>query len=207
MSRRWVDEACRNVPSANDRGRLRLVGEELDEEYTNAKLDEGTLLCATSDFGEAEALLEINRIALSASTPYLPVWLAEMVGYVGPLVYPSETACLRCYRLRADSNDPRHDISQSIRVHMTTVPEARPGTGMVPPMAGILGQIAAMEVVKWLGGHAPSDVMSRLIEINVVSFRSSIRRVLKVPRCPDCSRVMRHTLRVLEHGPQIPYRE
>jgi len=202
ISHRWVEEARRDAPVLDGKERLRLVDKGLAEQ----ELEEAALLCATSDFGEAETLLDINRIALSANKPYLPVWLAEMVGYVGPLVYPFETACLRCYRLRADSNDPRHAISQSIRAHMTTDPEARSGIGMLPPMVGILGQIAAMEVTKWLSGFAPSDVVSRLIEVNLISFRSSVRRVLKVPRCPDCSRVTHHGLRVLNYGPQVPYR-
>jgi hypothetical protein len=78
---------------------------------------------------------------------------------------------------------------------------------MLPPMAAIVGQIAAMEAAKALGGFAPPDAVGRSIEVNLVSFQTSVRRVLKVPRCPDCSRVMRRTARVLEHGPQIPYRE
>jgi molybdopterin-synthase adenylyltransferase len=179
----------------------------LDGATSPPPLDETSLLIATSDFGRAGGLGELNRAALGAKVRFLPAWVEEMVGYVGPLVYPFETACLRCYDLRVLSNDPRPDISPRVRAFMSSEPSARPGTGLLPPMAAIVGQIAAMEAVKAVSEFAPSDAVGRSIEVNLVSFNSTVRRVLKVPRCPDCSRVMSHTTRVLEHGPQIPYRQ
>jgi bacteriocin biosynthesis cyclodehydratase domain-containing protein len=171
------------------------------------EVDEPSILCGTCDLGEAEALLDLNRLALAAGTPYLPAWVSELVGYVGPLIYPLETACLRCYRVRRDSNDPRYDIAEAVRAHMTSDRDARRGVGLLPPMAAVVGEIAAMEVVKAVGRFAPSDAVARSIEINLVSFGAMVRRVLKVPRCPDCSDVMRRDGVALMRGPQLPYRK
>lgn len=165
-----------------------------------------SMVCATSDFGEADALLEVNRLALAAGRPFLPAWLGEMVGYVGPLNIPFETACLRCYRLRAASNDAEHDVRRAVRERITVDPDARAATGLLPPMAGILGEVAAMEVAKLLGQFVPSDAVGRLIEVNLVSFRSTVRRVLKIPRCPDCSDAVRRAPMTVAAGPQIPHR-
>jgi bacteriocin biosynthesis cyclodehydratase domain-containing protein len=165
------------------------------------------ILCATCDFGEAEALLELNRLALDANVAFLPAWIADMVGSVGPLTYPYETACLRCYRLRADANDPGYDVALHVRAHVTTDEDARLSVGLLTPMAAVIGEIAAMEVLKAVGRFAPTDTVARLIEINLVSFASTVRRVLKLPRCPDCSDVMRRAGVTLSVGPQIPYRE
>jgi bacteriocin biosynthesis cyclodehydratase domain-containing protein len=199
--RGWLDEIDRMENGAG-RGRFSLV----DHEPAADALQAADLICASSDYGVAQRLFDLNRAALNHQKLFLPMWLTEMVGYIGPLVYPSETACLRCYRLRADSNDARHTLSNAIRSHMASELEARPGPGMLPPMASILGEIAAMEVAKSLGGFAPTDSVGRSIEINLVSFRSTVRRVLKVPRCPDCSELTRQGAKVLTHGPQIPYR-
>ncbi len=165
-----------------------------------------SLICATSDFGEAEALLDLNRLALELERPFLPIWLAELIGHVGPLSYPYETACLRCYRLRRDSNDQNWDVKRAIREVMANPGEAAASAGFVPPMPGILGQIGAMEVLKAIGELVPSDIIGRQIEINLTSFASSVRRVLKVPRCPDCSEQSRVAPMALTRGPQIAQR-
>jgi bacteriocin biosynthesis cyclodehydratase domain-containing protein len=163
-----------------------------------------SLVCATSDLGAPDALLEANRLAIAARVPFLPAWVSEMIGYVGPLNHPGETACLRCYQLRLDSNDTRREITQVVRARTGN---AHDRTGLLPPMAAVVGEIAAVEVVKALGGFAPADAVGRQIEINLVSFAARVRRVLKAPRCPECSDVMARTPVALVVGPRIPYRE
>lgn len=170
------------------------------------ELAEAALLCATCDFGEAEALLEINRLALGLGRPFLPAWLDELLGYVGPLNHPHETACLRCYRLRADSNDTDYSVKRTIRAFMTSEEEARGQTGLLPPMPTALGAVAAMEVGKFLTRYAPGEVVGRQIRLNLVSFQSTVRRVLKVPRCPECSEQTRQAPQALTLGPQIAHR-
>ncbi len=163
-----------------------------------------SVLCATHDFGPPDVLLDTARLALRSRVPFLPVWLSDMVGHVGPLTHPFDTACLRCYLLRTDSNNPRYPVSTAIRERLAELPDAARSTGMLPPMAGVLGEIAAVEVVKLLTGFAPNDTVAHAVEINLVSFQTAVRRVLKVPRCPDCGEVSVRGPRVLTVGPQIP---
>jgi bacteriocin biosynthesis cyclodehydratase domain-containing protein len=162
-----------------------------------------SVLCGASDFSQPEALLETNRLALSVEKPSLPIWLSEEVGYVGPLNYPFETACLRCFNARLDSNNVNYDAARAVRLHMATS-EARRTVGFLPPMAAILGEIAAMEIGKCIAGYPPSDAVSRVIAVNMLSFSTSVRRVLKVPRCPDCSEIMRKPTRSLTLPLPIP---
>jgi bacteriocin biosynthesis cyclodehydratase domain-containing protein len=169
--------------------------------------DEISLVCATSDLGEADALLDMNRLALNAKKPFLPVWLNDLIGYVGPLNFPFETACFKCYRLRVDSQQEKRELSSARRKYIAVEPAMRAGAGFLPPMAGILGEIAAMETLKCLGQFIPIDVAASIIEVNLISFSSTVRRVLKIPRCPECSDVMRHSQKALTRGPQIPFRE
>lgn len=165
-----------------------------------------SLLCATSDLGEVDALLEMSRLALRLERPFLPAWLDGMMGVVGPLCYARETACLRCYRLRADASSPRYDVARAVRKHLSIDPEARAATGLLPPMPGVLGRVAAMEALKCLGGFIASDTIGQILEINLIAFGATSRRVLKIPRCPDCSEQSRRAPTALTHGPQIPDR-
>jgi bacteriocin biosynthesis cyclodehydratase domain-containing protein len=168
---------------------------------------DATLVCAASDFGEADVLLDINRLSVEEGKRYLPVWVADLIGYVGPLVHPHDTACLRCYRLRADSNDEHYAIRRAIREFATSDESARAGAGLLTPMASMTGEIAALEVVKSLVDFVPSNIIGRQIEMNLVSFGASVRRVLKVPRCPDCSDQALRSPRALTIGPQIAHRD
>lgn len=195
----WVGDLRRDHPASGGVERVQVAPALLSE----AELASASLLCATSDFGPVDMLLDGNRMALNRRVPFLPVWVSDMIGHVGPLTHPFDTACLRCYRLRADSNDPRREISAVVRTHLQHHPEAARTTGLLPPMAGVVGEVAALEVAKLLGGFAPVDCVGRLIEVNLVSFRSKVRRVLKVPRCPDCGEPARRAPRVVAHGPQI----
>jgi len=195
-----ADDAGLQGSTETEGDRLFIYNEVPPEEA----LHDVSVLCAASDFGEVDALLQVNRLSIRLSKPFLPVWLSDMKGYVGPLNYPHDTACFRCYRLRADSNNSNYDVTRALRRHIST--DARPGmaTGLLPPMASVLGEIAAMEIVKHIGQFVPVDTIGRIIEINLLSFSSVARRVLKVPRCPDCSDVTVRSAVAVTHGPQIP---
>jgi bacteriocin biosynthesis cyclodehydratase domain-containing protein len=167
------------------------------------ELKQAALLCAACDFGSSDALLEINRAALRVEKPYLPMWLSDLIGYVGPLTYPRESACLRCFRARLESNNPNWEAARAVQRHASQVG----GAGMLPPMASILGEIGATEMTKFIAGFPPPDTVGRIIEINLVSWASTVRRVLKIPRCPDCGEMMRKATRAITLGPLIPHSE
>jgi bacteriocin biosynthesis cyclodehydratase domain-containing protein len=179
----------------------------LPELPPDAELTNAALICAASDFGSSEALLEINRAALRLQKPFLPVWLSELVGYVGPLTYPRESACLRCFHARRESNNPDWEAARAVQRHMSSQGARSAGSGLLPPMASILGEIAAAEMTKFIAGFPPPDTVGRIIEINLVSWASTVRRVLKIPRCPDCSEMMKKATHAITLGSLIPYSE
>jgi len=97
-------------------------------------------------------------------------------------------------------------VARAVRKHLSIDPEARAAVGLLPPMASVLGGIAAMEALKCLGGFIPSDALGQILEVNLIALGATSRRVLKVPRCPDCSEQSRRAPMALTHGPQIPDR-
>jgi bacteriocin biosynthesis cyclodehydratase domain-containing protein len=158
--------------------------------------------CAASENPDEPAesgLLRIAEVALKDGVVCLPVWLEDLVVRIGPMTYPFDTACLRCYLLRADSNDPEREIHRLLRGQRG---EAHSGAGFLPPMVSVAGQVAAMEIVKHLTG-LPVSTAGHAIELSLVPFRCNIRRVLRVPRCPACSGVARQGAPVVAHASQL----
>ncbi len=146
-----------------------------------------------------EALLPVAEAALAAGVPFLPVSLDDLVIRVGPLTDPFDTACLRCYLLRVDANDAQREVHRLLRQGNG---DGYAGSGFLPPMPSVAGQVAAVEAVKFLTG-LPVTCSGRVIEWSLVPFRCDVRRVLRVPRCPACSGVARQGAPVVAHGSQL----
>jgi bacteriocin biosynthesis cyclodehydratase domain-containing protein len=139
-------------------------------------------LVATSDFGGGQALAEWNAFCLDRRYDYFPVVLQDLVGYLGPLVVPGESACFECMKARWNSNveglESRWDVLQS---------DSQRVIGFHPAMPAMLGALAAFELTKFYGLRLPFTAVGRLIEVNMLTMRMDNRKVLKVPRCPACS--------------------
>ncbi|WP_433252690.1 TOMM precursor leader peptide-binding protein [Streptosporangium sp. CA-135522] len=154
------------------------------------------LWCAAADGPADPALVEVARRALEARAVLLPVWIDDLVIRVGPLTHPFDTACLRCYLLRTDSDDVWHQAHALLRAQRS------PGAGFLPSMPAVAAEVAATEAVKHLCG-LPVTACGRVIEVSLVPFHTAVRRVLRVPRCPDCSGTARQGAPVISHGSQL----
>jgi len=141
-------------------------------------------LVATSDFGDQQAMRAWNKLCVEQKCHFLPVVLQNMIGYVGPLVIPGETACFECLRARQNSHmeDP-----QTQRAAEGVAFEGQVVTGFHPSMASVLGDLAAIELTKFYSGVLPVRKVGLLIEVNLLATRMTARKVLKIPRCTVCS--------------------
>lgn len=158
------------------------------------------LWCVASESASARsALLSAAGAALTAGVVLLPVWLEDLVVRVGPMTHPYDTACLQCLLLRLDANDAQRELHRRLRAETGAGVE---GAGHLPPMSSIAGQVAAMEIVKQLAGLPVSSV-GHVIELGLVPYRSAVRRVLRVPRCPLCSGVADRGGPVVAHVSQL----
>ncbi|MFF3442832.1 TOMM precursor leader peptide-binding protein [Streptosporangium sp. NPDC002721] len=164
---------------------------------TPAAGDDGwDLWCAAADGPADPALVDVARRALDTRAVLLPVWIDDLVIRVGPLTHPFDTACLRCYLLRIDSGDVWREAHAMLRGQRS------PGAGFLPSIPSVAGEIAATEAVKHLTG-LPVTACGRVIEVSLVPFRAAVRRVLRVPRCPDCGGTARQSAPVITHGSQL----
>lgn len=141
-------------------------------------------LIATSDFGDQEAMREWNRVCVREKRRFLPVVLQDLIGYVGPLVVPGETACLDCLRIRQNSQMKDY---QSRRLIEGVAFAGQGAVGFHPSMASIIGNIAAFELIKLYSEALPFPKVGTSIEVNLLTTEVKSRKVLKIPRCPTCS--------------------
>jgi bacteriocin biosynthesis cyclodehydratase domain-containing protein len=143
------------------------------------------VLVAASDFGGLAAMREWNAYCVSAGIAFFPVVLQDLVGYVGPLVIPRESPCFECLWARQNSHlepDARDRRSELVACYGQAV------VARIEPMASILGDVAAMELLKHdaaLGG-TPGPI-GRAIEVSLLEPEMTSRKILKVPRCAVCS--------------------
>ncbi len=177
--RRWFDA----------RGRLRLgnwagVPAPLAAADRGRALESAACILATSDGSATAGMSEWNDFCLRHRRHFLPAVLQDLIGYVGPLVIPGETACYECLRLRQDSNADNWELRRAIELSAFDV---QPVAGSLPPMAMAVADVAAMVFVAFYGGALRTWYPGTMIEINLVGLRFDKRRVLRIPRCPACS--------------------
>ena len=155
--------------------------------------------CAATEGPADPELLVLSRRALAEDTVFLPVWIDDLLVRIGPLTFPYDTACLRCCLWRLDSTDPWHEVRRTLRRSRTS---DTGDAGHLPSMLTLATAAAAGEVALYLAG-LPVRVNGRVLELSTVPFAATARRVLKVPRCPDCSGSADRGSPVLMHGPQL----
>lgn len=145
-------------------------------------------LVVTSDMGGVEQLRAWNEYAVLHRLHFLPVLLQDLVGYVGPVVVPGQTPCYECLISRQNAHLMDY---QSRRALEAAFLQDQAVGGFHPSIASILGDIAALELTKFFGLGGALARPGVLIEINILGSEMKPRRVLKLPRCPVCSRLSR----------------
>jgi molybdopterin-synthase adenylyltransferase len=190
---RVVDEPrLRNLRLFDDAGQLLAEGWPLfskpplalEEWVKETDLQSLDCLVATSDFGDQQSMREWNKFCVEHHCQFLPVVLQNLIGYVGPLVIPGETACFECLRLRQNAHLEAHQTQRAVE---DVAFEGQAVIGFHPSMASILGDIAAFELTKFYSGVLPQWHVGTLIEVNLLAPRLAARKVLKIPRCMVCS--------------------
>jgi thiazole/oxazole-forming peptide maturase SagC family component len=171
-----------------------------------SELDTANLDCliATSDVGGLQLMRSWNEFCVKYQKNFLPVVLQDLIGYLGPLVIPGETACFECLRARQNAhfNDP-----VTRRAAEAVAFEGQAVTGFHPAMASVLADLASIELSKFYGGWTSSRLPGRLIEVNLIAPELTLHRVLKIPRCQVCSRLNSHSIVSVDRDTYLPLQE
>lgn len=154
-------------------------------------------LVVASDFGGMGTLREWNDFAVRSDINFFPVILQDGIGMVGPLVIPHETACYECLWARQNSHliDPeRQRAAEDVSFYGQLV------NGYLQPMASILAEITAMELVRAYSKSMKESSPGRLVEVDLTEPSLQTRKVLKVPRCPVCGPLTTQASRTVDQN-------
>jgi molybdopterin-synthase adenylyltransferase len=148
------------------------------------EIDPNRLDCivATSDFGASSVVARWNEFCVLHKRPFLPVVFKDLVGWIGPLVIPGETACYECARMRQRAHQPDPGLRQAIDAAVQGSP-----AGFLPPMLSMIADIVAIELIRFFCLGALPSRAGTLIEVSVLAREMTPRPVLKLPRCPVCT--------------------
>jgi bacteriocin biosynthesis cyclodehydratase domain-containing protein len=179
------------------------AGRPLPRPQTSTEWTEALSGCdwvvAAQDCFEPEELAEINKAALSLSTPWSLVCFDGHEGWVGPTFVPGQTACFSCFqtRLFAGASKPKHVfMNPRVKVHRVPSPwSAGPETGA---WVSLITSIFALEVISAMLGR--SFTFGEMLIVHRLNLTFQRESVLRLPRCSDCSpRATQPVLNVFSH--------
>ena len=128
----------------------------------------------------------VNRACMVTRTRWLRVGISGTSAQLGPTVVPYETACYTCLDLRRQTHEAELDGYLAYRAHAGDAHcIADDGTAS---LALVLSGHVALEIMRILVGHAPPATFGRYYEFSALSPAATRHEVLRIPRCPSCSR-------------------
>jgi bacteriocin biosynthesis cyclodehydratase domain-containing protein len=130
-----------------------------------------------------------NQACLAVGIPFLPVWFEDSGGQVGPLVIPYETACLLCCELRQRSRWTPTDFRAMQQQHADATGPVWDSCRFSIPWVSAIAAIATGEIVTALAQERQPAIRGQTICIDPLRWHMQATPVLKVPRCPACSRL------------------
>jgi bacteriocin biosynthesis cyclodehydratase domain-containing protein len=138
----------------------------------------------------ADLFHAINRLSLAQGCPWLRANDDGTQFEIGPYVRPYGSACFRCMDLRQASTQ-----SFAIEEHLYEQHLARqrpagetPPFGEAVPVAVLGASLVAGEVVRILTNVAAPTLVNAVLTVNPLNGSFETNAILRVPRCPDCSR-------------------
>jgi thiazole/oxazole-forming peptide maturase SagC family component len=145
---------------------------------------------ATSDIGNVDRIRHWNQFSVHRNKHFCSVFLKDVIGYVGPLVIPGETACFECLRQRQNSQLAAPNARTGIEA---LAYEGQGIVGFHPAMATTVADLTALELTKFYSRVMPTWNIGTLIEVNLLVPQVFTRRILKIPRCLVCSSMLKHS--------------
>jgi thiazole/oxazole-forming peptide maturase SagC family component len=152
-----------------------------EEEFEAEEVD---CLIACSDIGGQNLLRKWNEFCINKGIPFMPIYLQDLIGYIGPFVISRESPCLECLRARYNShldNPELYEKSELYGEAAQSIPDYHDA------MISTLVDFAFFELYKYYN-RLPNWNVGKIIEIRLLVPSIDIRKVLKAPYCPVCSR-------------------
>lgn len=179
--RRCLERSSPNVRFESIRERL------LDDESVLKSVAGSDFIINCVDEGNISLTYKLNRVCLKTKTPWISTTAAGFEVVVGPIVYPGETACYMCFRMRAvacaDSPEAEFDFQSYLdrRKRDDSGQRANLVFGV-----GLAGHLAGLEALKVLCNVGQPATRGKIQVIDLRDLSSSRHVVLRKPWCPAC---------------------
>jgi ribosomal protein S12 methylthiotransferase accessory factor len=145
--------------------------------------------CAVGTFDRAFGAAHhwINAACLETGTPALYCDVQGVRAQVGPMVFPGETPCYMCWRMRrlATFDNFAEAMAYESAMDKARAPQAdrRP---VFPPLVGWAASVATAELAKILLGIGVPQTTGRVLELDALESAMREHRFLHRPDCPSC---------------------
>jgi bacteriocin biosynthesis cyclodehydratase domain-containing protein len=142
-----------------------------------------SLLVLCEDVHDPGRCAAVNRACLRDSVPWTSFRFLGSSYEIGPSVIPHETPCFHCMELRKASNLGHDQMFLHVQ---RSLADQRCGPGGLNITIGY--EALALEVVKLLTGFSRPLTQGNLFTFDLLSLEAKVHPILRVPRCPECSR-------------------
>ncbi|HET8547218.1 MAG TPA: TOMM precursor leader peptide-binding protein [Bryobacteraceae bacterium] len=182
------DAMCRRVRRSAPQVRYEAVPDRLpDDDAVERAIAGSHFVVNCVDEGNISLVYKLNRVCLKLRIPWISAAASGLEVIVGPAVYPGETACYMCYRMRlvACADKPEAEFDFQSYLDRRKRDDSSRHANLVFGV-GIAGQLAALEAVKALSGAGQPATRGKLQIIDLRDLSSSRHVVLRKPWCPAC---------------------
>jgi bacteriocin biosynthesis cyclodehydratase domain-containing protein len=135
----------------------------------------------------------INSFCISYNLPWVSARIDRSEATIGPFIYPNETACFTCFELRSRANSPQPSDHESLYRHWKTIGGISAEWPILAPEPMMVASYIVHDLLRFLSGQIPVT-LGRVLNIDFRSLESKFHEVLKLPRCPTCSRWQKRPL-------------
>lgn len=159
--------------------------DEHGDEALASLLDDSDLVVLALDGFRPSLLHRLNRAAVAAGRPWLPVYADGSELIIGPLVVPGESACYNEHEIQHESSRALLREYQLYSEELTrrTADDLPP---LLAPYAAIAASWAAIGIAPFLVDGA-SFLVGRAIRVDFERLEITQEHVLRLPRCPVCT--------------------
>lgn len=190
--RAWADVLAQRFPATRLGTRIEAIGSMPEDDAAWERILKGATLAVTAVSGSTYFypwLKALNRAAMTRGIPWTIVGDVRGFGItVGPTIQPHVTACFHCFEVRIKAN--LRDIEGFSRVEQHVV---NSGTdvdfGSFAPANQIAAHICALEVRDQILSNRLAQTFGNMLVVDLENYSISSHAVLKLPRCPACSKV------------------
>jgi ribosomal protein S12 methylthiotransferase accessory factor len=128
----------------------------------------------------------VARASHESAIPSVYTHLDGLDAIVGPIVVPGKTACWNCARLRRLGAAAKITTALEIDAALRQSRAPLKLHTYLAPMAPHAGQLAALEVLKYLSKYTPSRLVGRILAQNMVSLDTTVHTLVRMPWCNVC---------------------